>query len=71
MRNATPALPKALQPIPINTLPREIDSLLIPGHNQKERQELLQKYIINTKPWLTKERELSSNYSRWSEIFAV
>lgn len=63
------ALPKGLQPIPINTVPREQDSLLLPNHNKEEFKQLLETYVLNSPEWTQKDQELKSNYPVWSKIF--
>lgn len=65
------ALPHGLQPIPINTVPREQDSLLIPNHDKEEFKRLLETYILNSSEWTQKDNELKSNYPAWSRIFGV
>lgn len=71
LSNSVPALPKALQPIPINTVPEELDSLLIPGHDKQENERLLHKYIYNSRAWMAKEQELAPRYSHWSRVFGI
>lgn len=67
----TKALPKGLQPIPINTVPREQDTLLIPNHDKEKFNQLLETYIFNTPEWIQKNQELKPNYSAWSKIAGV
>ena len=66
---STKALPRGLQPIPINTVPREQDSLLIPNHDKEEFKRLLETYILNSPEWIQKDNELKSNYPAWGKIF--
>ncbi|OGV36122.1 MAG: hypothetical protein A3E88_07115 [Legionellales bacterium RIFCSPHIGHO2_12_FULL_35_11] len=68
---STKALPKGLQPIPINMVPREQDSLLIPNHDKEEFKRLLETYILNSPEWIQKDNELKSNYPAWSKIFDI
>lgn len=68
---STKALPKGLQPIPINMFPCEQDSLLIPNHDKKEFKQLLETYIFNSSEWIQKDNELKSNYPAWGKIFGV
>ena len=68
---STKALPQGLQPIPINTVPHEQDSLLIPNHDKVEFRQLLETYILNSPEWIQKDNELKSNYLAWSKIFGV
>jgi len=56
------ALLKGLQPIPINTVPREQDSLLIPNHNKEESKKLLETYIFSNPEWVQKDNKLKLNY---------
>ncbi len=69
--NSTKALPRGLQPIPINIVPQEQDNLLIPNHDKKEFRQLLETYILNSPDWIQKDNELKSNYSAWSKIFGI
>ena len=61
------ALPKGLQPIPINTVPTKQDSLLIPGRDL----DAFQKNILNSQEWSQKNQDLNSNYARWSKVFGT
>ena len=69
--NGTKALPQGMQPIPINTVPPEQDSLLLPKQDKKQYQWLLDTFILNNPEWINKELELKPRYKIWSEIFKV
>lgn len=65
------ALPAGLQPIPIYTVPRENDSLLLPNQDKEIYKQLLETYIFNSPEWLQKDLALKQNYLAWSKIFGV
>ena len=69
LSDGTKALPEGFQPIPINTVPPEQDSLLLPKQDKKQYKQLLDKYILNNPEWIKKDLELQPNYKAWSEIF--
>ena len=62
-----PAAPNALQPIPVHTVPSEVDSLLIPDHDSKAFAQLLERYVLATPAWKRKSAELEPKFTRWSE----
>lgn len=68
---STKALPQGLQPIPINTVPREQDNLLIPNHDKEEFKQHLENYILNSSEWIQKGNKLKANYPAWSNILGV
>ena len=63
-----PGLPRALQPIPIHTWPREFDNIILHKINPEERERLMQKYVYSTVEWQKREAALKMNFQRWSEI---
>ncbi len=65
------ALPEGLQPIPINTVPREQDNLLVPNYNQEKHQQLLEAYLFNTPEWIQKEKLLRPNYENWGRALGI
>lgn len=67
LRDGSDALPQAMQPIPINTVPTKQDSLLIPDRDL----DSFQKNIFNSKEWAQKNQELKPNYARWSKAFGT
>lgn len=71
LSDSTKALPKGLQPIPINTVPREQDSLLVPTRDKALSQQLLKTYILNSPAWIQKDETLNAYYPGWSKIFGI
>lgn len=67
LNDSTKALPEGLQPIPINTVPCEQDSLLIPSHDKEMYKQLLETYIFNSPGWIQKDLALKPNYPVWSK----
>lgn len=65
------ALPAGFQPIPINTVPREQDSLLIPNHDKAMSRQLLETYIFNSPDWIQKDLDLKSHYPEWSNRVGI
>lgn len=65
------ALPNGFQPIPIYTVPRKQDSLLIPNHDKTAFKQLLQTYIVGHSKWIKTERQLQPYYLKWSKIFGL
>ncbi|WP_133129036.1 histidine phosphatase family protein [Legionella nagasakiensis] len=68
LNDSTRALPEGFQPIPINTVPPDQDSLLVPDHDKKLSKRLLGTYIFNSQEWIQKDRVLKSHYSAWSKM---
>lgn len=66
--NTTFALPEGFQPIPIHTVPRTQDSLLIPGYDKEKYKQLLESYIFNDPEWIQKDAQLKPYYTHWSKI---
>ncbi len=62
---STKALPEGLQPIPINTVPQEQDSLLVP------KDEKLRLKFLNMPEWIQKDALLRPNYTNWSKVFGI
>ncbi|MDA9271927.1 histidine phosphatase family protein [bacterium] len=71
LNDSTNALPEGLQPIPINTVPREQDSLLLPNHDKEMYKQLLEDYIFNSPDWIQKDLALKPNYLVWSKTFGI
>lgn len=71
LNTTTFALPEGFQPIPINTVPREQDSLLIPNHDKALYKKLLEAYILNQPEWIQKDQELKDKYPQWSKIAGI
>ena len=71
LNNSKNALPKGMQPIPINTVACEQDSLLLANHNKKMYEKLLKTYIFNSQDWIQRDQALKSNYPLWSKFVGV
>lgn len=69
--NDSKALPKGLQPIPINMVPREQDSLLVPYHDKDVYKQLMETYIFNCPDWIQKDLALKPNYAAWSRMLGL
>ena len=69
--NDSKALPSGLQPIPINTVPREQDSLLLPNHDKEMYKQLLETYIFSSPDWIQKDLSLKPNYPVWSKAIGI
>lgn len=65
------ALPQGFQPIPINSIPREQDSLLVPNHDKASYQKIVKHYLFNTPDWKQTELALKPNYSRWAKLLGM
>ena len=67
-----PALPKKFQPIPVRTLPKDQDYLLLAKDNyEKEFEKRALEYLNNDKEWNDKNRELQDKFKIWGEKFDV
>lgn len=62
------ALPQGVQPIPIYTMPREQDDLLVHGHDKVKYKSLLETHIFPDPAWAEKDKLLKPNYARWSKV---
>lgn len=69
VNHATKALPEAFQPIPIHTVPREQDSLLVTNYDKIKYRQWLETYVFNDSAWIQKDRELKRHYAAWSKVF--
>lgn len=65
------ALPQGLQPIPINTVPRALDSLLVPNHDPAKAEQFLKTYIFSHPDWISRDASLRPKYAQWSKMFGV
>jgi len=66
--NAQPALPYDYQPIPINTVPRKEDDLLVPDNNAEKYQQLRSQYAETRPDWQAKTNALKPKFAYWSEV---
>lgn len=71
LNESSKALPKGFQPVPINTVPREQDTLLIPSHDKEQYKQLLETYIFSSPEWIQKDQSLRSNYPAWSKVAGI
>lgn len=71
INESTKALPQGFQPIPINTVPREQDTLLLPTHDKAMYKKLLETYIFTNPEWIQKGQALIPYYSGWSKIAGI
>lgn len=69
--DSLPALPHALQPIPVFSAPSKYDEVILQRLSYEERIELFQRYVYSTKEWQQKNDELKVNYPRWSRMTGV
>ncbi|MES2217479.1 MAG: histidine phosphatase family protein [Pseudomonadota bacterium] len=60
-------LPMGFQPIPIHTVPKEIDDLLLTNHNKAQHDEILEKYVFTQPEWRAKTIALQAKFPHWSE----
>lgn len=61
-------LPAAYQPIPIHTVQKSLETLLIPDQNAKRYDALLKKYIFSQQAWHAKENTLKKQFKVWSQV---
>jgi hypothetical protein len=70
LHNNNPALPAAQQPIPIRTLPKSQDYLLLGKDTRiKQFKTMREKYVFTKNCWEKKNLKYSSYFDRWSKIF--
>lgn len=62
------ALPSGYQPIPIHTIPRTQDQLLIADSNPQKFQSWLEKYVYPRSDWKKKTAILKPQFTRWSQL---
>ena len=66
----TPALPAAQQPIPIRTLPKDQDNLLLAKDNYiKQFRAMGEQYVFTSQTWKEANKKYEENFNRWSNIF--
>lgn len=65
------ALPEAFQPVPVHTVPREQDSLLVPNYDKTKYKQWLETYVFNDPAWVQKDRELRPHYTAWGKATNV
>ncbi len=70
--NGSPALPGALQLIPVRTVPRDQDSLIL-GHNRYEKRfdEILHTSVFNSSSWQKMNNSCADRFEHWSRLFGT
>ncbi|HLB33285.1 MAG: hypothetical protein A3F67_02865 [Verrucomicrobia bacterium RIFCSPHIGHO2_12_FULL_41_10] len=67
-----PALPNRFQPVPIHTVPKKQDSLLIPDNKVTCNFYKLVKTIVASSPaWKQKEAEIKPHFAAWSKATGI
>jgi hypothetical protein len=61
-------LPSAFQPIPIHTIKKEEETLLIPDQNEKKFDALLIRYVYSQPDWKKKTSEWHDKFRYWTQI---
>jgi hypothetical protein len=61
-------LPGEFQPIPIHTLPKEIDNLLIPNFNQAKYDEVMAAYVFTQPDWQALTVKLQPQFAHWEQV---
>ncbi|MDR3478544.1 MAG: histidine phosphatase family protein [Gammaproteobacteria bacterium] len=61
-------LPSAFQPIPIHTIKKEEEILLIPDQDEKKFDALLHRYVYSQPEWKKKTSELHDKFRYWTEL---
>ena len=59
-------LPRAFQPIPIHTIPKLLDDLLIPNFNQAYYDEVMAKNVFTQPEWQAKSAQYQPKFAQWS-----
>jgi lysosomal acid phosphatase len=68
---AVPALPNALQPIPVFSAPAKYDDVIFQQVSPEERERLMKRYVYSKKEWQQKNNELKDKYPLWSRLTGV
>jgi hypothetical protein len=61
-------LPGGFQPIPIHTVPKADDNLLLPTHDQAVHDAILSKYVFTTPEWQAKTRAVEAKFAHWTAV---
>ena len=70
-KGAPPALPYAIQPVPIFSAPAQYDDIILQKVSKEDFNKLLEQYVFPTPAWQQKDNELKANYPRWSNLTGV
>jgi lysosomal acid phosphatase len=62
------ALPEGYQPIPIHTVAKQRETLLIPDEDKEKYDALLKKYIFSQESWQAKNSSLKKKFRIWSQV---
>ncbi len=63
--------PCGIQPIPIHTVPRDTDALLIPDYDLNKYNKLVARYVFSTLEWKEKSTELKPKFDQWSQATGI
>ena len=66
-----PALPNAFQPIPLHTVSKDQETLLVAWTESPQFKELLKTYIYPTPEWKAKSAELQPKFAAWSQATGI
>ncbi|KTD01279.1 histidine phosphatase family protein [Fluoribacter gormanii] len=69
--SSLPALPYAVQPIPVFSAPSKYDEVIIQQISSAERAKLMEQYVYSTPEWQQKNNELKDKYPLWSTLTGV
>jgi acid phosphatase len=70
-QESSPALPHAIQPIPIFSAPARYDDVILQPINSEEWEKLMAQYVYTDPTWQQKDNELKSKYPLWSQLTRV
>lgn len=65
------ALPQNFQPIPVHTVSRAEDRLIVSQFDQKRFNTLLKKYVFSKADWQAKEAQFKPKFAYWSEAIGT
>lgn len=61
-------LPHGYQPIPIHTVAKSEDRLLVTDHNAAEFKQQVQRYVMNAPAWQEKQQAYKSQIATWAKL---
>lgn len=70
-KNGPPALPYAIQPIPIFSAPAQMDDVILEKIGAEKFEKLMERYVYSNEAWQKKDNELKANYPRWSKLTGI
>lgn len=72
LREGSAALPSRYQPIPIHSVPKTQDTLLLADSNEPQKlKALFEKYSYSREEWKQKTKAVEPSFDRWSELTGV